>query len=175
MFSAAQFPVHTSHGYFIYCSWPEFYSLFHVLKFKCGKHYPYPPRILLLLLLWGGEGFFFSPSPSTSFLLWNVSNGQRLTSDWLNSKTISFVLMFLFENSDRFAQGKKWQSDLLHTHSSFRLGNFSLRGSTGYFWEERGVLRVARCGRATCLDLTLLPSWLWGCPGLDCKCLQRRE
>lgn len=38
-----KFPVHTSHCYFIYCSWPAFYSLFHVLKFKCGKHYQYPP------------------------------------------------------------------------------------------------------------------------------------
>lgn len=31
---------------FIYCSWPPVYSLFHVLKFKCGKHYQHPPWII---------------------------------------------------------------------------------------------------------------------------------
>lgn len=29
------------------------------------------------------------------------------------------------------------------------------------FLGRKGVLRVAGCGHATCLDLTLLPSWLW--------------
>ena len=88
-------PDGVSHCYFIYCSWPPVYSLFHVLKFKCGKHYQHPPWIIFfVVVVWGRRRvlFFFS-SPSTSFVLWNVSNGQRLASDWLNSKTISFVLM----------------------------------------------------------------------------------
>ena len=112
-----KFPVDTSHCYFIYCSWPTVYSLFHVLKFKCGKHYQHPPWIIFFVVVvrGGRRVHFFSSSPSTSFLLWNVSNGQRLASDWLNSKTISFVLVLLFENSYRFAQGKKRRWGLLRT------------------------------------------------------------
>lgn len=41
----------------------------------------------------GGWGWVFFPTPPpTSFLLWNASNGQRHTSDELNSPTISSVL-----------------------------------------------------------------------------------
>lgn len=88
---------------------------FHVLKFKCGKHYQDPPW--LFFVVEEREGRVSPPSsPPTSFLLWNVSNGQRLTSDWLNSKTISFVLLFLFENAYQFSQGKKGQSHLVRTH-----------------------------------------------------------
>ena len=57
-----KFPVDTSHCYFIYCSWPTVYSLFHVLKFKCGKHYQHPPWIIFfVVVVRGGRRvhFFF--------------------------------------------------------------------------------------------------------------------
>lgn len=92
------------------------------------------------LLLRGKRGgfFFFSSSPSTSFLLWNVSNGQRLTSDWLNSKTISFVLIFLFENSYQFAQGKKWQPHLVHPLYRASGWGARIRGGPMNTFEKKG-------------------------------------
>lgn len=51
----------TSHCVFIYCSWTKFSSLFHVLKFICGKHYQYP--WILFFCCWGKEELFFSASP----------------------------------------------------------------------------------------------------------------
>ena len=109
-----KFPVCTSHCYFIYCSWPSLQPV-SCIKIQMWKTLPASSlNYFFLLLLFGGKtgAFFFFSSPSTSFLLWNVSNGQRLASDWLNSKTISFVLMLLFENSYQFAQGKKRGCDL---------------------------------------------------------------
>lgn len=55
-------PDGVSHCYFIYCSWPPVYSLFHVLKFKCGKHYQHPPWIIFFCCCCLGEkegAFFF--------------------------------------------------------------------------------------------------------------------
>ena len=55
-------PDGVSHSYFIYCSWPPVYSLFHVLKFKCGKHYQHPPWIIFFCCCCLGEkegAFFF--------------------------------------------------------------------------------------------------------------------
>lgn len=118
-------------------------------------------NFFVVVVVGGGEGFFFPPSPSTSFLLWNVSNGQRLTSDWLNSKTISFVLMFLFENSYQFAQGKEMTIRSVSHTFEFQAGELQPPWVYRVFLGRKGVLRVAGCGHATCLDLTLLPSWLW--------------
>jgi len=131
----------------------------------------------------GGRGVgFFSSSPSTSFLLWNVSNGQRLTSDWLNSKTISFVLLFLFENSYQFAQGKKWQAHLSHT-LGFQAGKaqtlWNLLGISGKKGERQKYLSLGFEGGRLLphhsFGVTLSPGRLCSHPWLDYKCLQRRE
>lgn len=112
------------------------------------------------LLLRGAEEwffffwFFFPSSPSTSFLLWNVSNGQRLTSDWLNSKTISFVLIFLFENSYQFAQGKKWQSHLAHTHGRVSGWGARMLGAHWIFSRKEKDCKTSFGWKG---------SWLWPC------------
>lgn len=55
----ALLPVQTSHHCFISCSWLRFESLFHVLTFKCGKHYQHPPWIFVVVVRGRGD-FFFS-------------------------------------------------------------------------------------------------------------------
>lgn len=92
----ALLPVHTSHRYFISCSWLRFESLFHVLTFKCGKHYQHPPWTFVVVVRGRGDFsflFFFASSKNFFFFLqlWNVSNGQRLTSHWLNLKIKYFL------------------------------------------------------------------------------------
>lgn len=112
--SLLKFPVHTSHGYFIYCSWPKFYSLFHVLKFKCGKHYQYPPWIFLLLGVRGWV-FFFSFPLNFLFIVecikWSKANFRLIK--FKNYFLCSYVFVL---KCIPVCTGKIGQTNPFHTH-----------------------------------------------------------
>lgn len=114
--SLPRFPVHTSHCYFIYCSWPTFYSLFHVLKFKCGKHYQYPPWIFCCCCWRVGVGFLPHPTPNFLFTVECIKWSKA------HFRWTKFTNHFLCSyNSYWFAHSKICQPGLLHTYGPCRL------------------------------------------------------
>lgn len=165
------FPVCTSHCYFIYCSWPTFYGLFHVLKFKCGKHYQYPPWIFFVVA-GGRKGGWVFPFPFSFLFIvecikWSKAN-FRLTK-FKNYFLCSDV--FVWKVIPVCARQEMRIRSLVHT-LGFRAEELRCAGRPERFWEKRRKTArppsASKGSRLSChgFGVTLWSGWLGRHPWL---------